>query len=206
MKILIACEYSGTVRDAFIAKGHNAVSCDLLPTESPGPHYQGSVFDIIGEGYDMMIAHPPCQYLTWAGIGYFNVEKYGDKAIERSRLREESMSFFMALYNAPIPKICIENPRGYPGNYIKPSQTIHPFYFGEEHKKMTCFWLKGLPLLRHFKQDDLFDKRTHSDEPQPLSIDYTGKKRYFVDSKIRNAKDRAKFWPLVAKAMADQWG
>jgi hypothetical protein len=208
MKILVACEYSGIVRDAFLAKGHDAISCDLLPTESVGPHYQGDVFDIIGGGYDMMIAHPPCQYLTWAGIGYFNIQKYGDKAIERYRQRELSMEFFMKLYNVPIPKICIENPRGYPGNFIKPSQTIHPFWFGEEHKKMTCFWLRGLPLLKHFKTDDLFDKRTHSPIPKPLSVDNTvrGKTRNFSDSKLRNPKDRAKFWPLVAKAMADQWG
>lgn len=207
MKGLIACEYSGIVRDAFLAKGHDVISCDILPTESPGPHYQGNIFDILEDGFDFMIAHPPCQYLTWAGIGYFNVEKWGDKAIERFALREESLEFFMKLYNARIPHICIENPRGYPGNFIKPSQTIHPYYFGEEHKKMTCFWLKGLPLLQHFKETDLFAERTHSDEPQPLSIDNTDrkKKRYFTDSKTRNAKDRAIFWPLVAKSMADQW-
>lgn len=206
MKVLVACEFSGTVRDAFIANGHDAMSCDLLPTESLGPHYQGDIFDILySENWDLMVAHPSCQYLSWAGIGYFNVDRWGDKAIERARKREDALKFFMELYNAPIKRICIENPKGYAGNFIKPSQTIHPYYFGEEHKKTTCLWLKGLPLLKHFKTDDLFDKRTHSEEPKPLSIDSTGKKRYFTDSKTRNPHERSRFWPLVAKAMADQW-
>lgn len=217
MKILIACEYSGIVRDAFLAKGHDAISCDLLPTESPGPHYQGSVFDILyTEKWDMMIAHPPCQFLTYAGIGYFNIEKYGQKALDRIASRDMSFEFFMKLYNAPIPKICIENPRGYPMKFIKPTQMIHPFHFGEEHKKLTCLWLRGLLPLYHCATDNLFYNRTHSDEPKPLTVhlrkpskNFKGgeiKKRYFTDSATRNAKNRAKFWPLVAAAMADQWG
>lgn len=211
MKILVACEYSGIVRDAFLAKGHDVISCDILPTESEGPHYQGDIFDILyTQKWDLLIAHPPCQYLTWAGIGYFNETKYGDKARERKQHREKSLEFFMKLYNADVPKICIENPRGYAGNFIKPSQTIHPYFFGEEHKKMTCLWVKGLPLLQHFKTDDLFAQRTHSDEPKPIFIDKSGKKRYFTDAisgqKPTTQKERAKFWPKIAQAMANQWG
>jgi hypothetical protein len=137
LRVLVACEFSGIVRDAFIAKGHDAISCDLLPTERPGPHYQGDVFDIINDGFDLMIAHPPCTYLC------------------RNRARqnkEEGIipdnSFFLSLLNYNIPKICIENPlpskvSGLP----KYSQIIQPWYFGHDHSKKTCLWLKNLPLL-----------------------------------------------------------
>jgi hypothetical protein len=210
MKVLIACEFSGVVRDAFIAKGHDAMSCDFLPTERPGPHYQGDIFDILySEHFDMMIAHPSCQYLTWAGIGYFNIERYGARAIERHKKREEALSFFMELYNAPIAKICIENPRGYAGNFIKPTQTIHPYWFGEEHKKLTCLWLKNLKPLQHFKETDLFAQRTWSDEPQPIYVDKSGKARYFTDAmprKADRAHKRSVTFQGIANAMAEQWG
>lgn len=205
MKILVACEYSGIVRDAFTAKGHDAMSCDILPTESQGKHYQGDIFDVLYDGWDLMIAHPPCTYLTYAGIGYFNVEKWGDKAREREIKKIEAMRFFMALWKAPINKICIENPRGFPMMEIKPAQMIHPWYFGDEHKKLTCLWLKNLPRLNGSIEIAANRKKY---EPEPISIDNTarGKKRYFTDAKTRDPKERAKFWPGIAAAMAEQWG
>ena len=205
MKILVACEYSGTVRDAFIKKGHEAISCDILPTEVPGPHYQGNVLDILYDGWDMMIAHPPCTYLSWAGNGYFNEEKYGQRAIERKRKREDALQFFFKLYRAPIDKICIENPRGYVERFIKPTQKIHPFYFGDPHKKLTCLWIKGLPRLNG-NPDVALNFSKH--EPKPIYIDKSGKKRYFCDS-IKGkggGHARSKTFSGIAKAMAEQWG
>lgn len=217
MKVLIGCEYSGIVRDAFLAKGHNATSCDLLPTESPGPHYQGDIFDIIDETFDLMIAFPPCTYLTNAGIGWFNIERYGEKAIKRRENRETALGFFIKLYNSPIKKVALENPVGYANTkFRKPDQVIQPYFFGDNHKKGTCLWLKGLPKLYHTKIDNLFYQKTHIPEPQPLSIQYRKpskyykggeeKKRYFTDAYTRNAHIRSKTFPGIAQAMADQWG
>ena len=146
MKVLVACEYSGTVRDAFIAKGHDAMSCDLLPTDSPGPHYQGNVLDIINDGWDLMIAHPPCTYLTNSGVChlYKNPERWNDL--------DEAAFFFKTLLDAPIPKKCIENPIMHKyakeriGN-VKQSQIVQPWMFGHMEQKATCLWLEGLPLL-----------------------------------------------------------
>jgi len=201
MKVLIACEYSGRVRDAFIKKGHNAISCDLLPTDSTGPHYQGDVFDIIDDGFDMMIAHPPCTYLSSAGIGWFNEERYGEKARERKRLREEALIFFKKLYDSNIKKICIENPTGYVNTHFrKPDQTIHPYYFGDPVLKRTNLWLKRLPLL-------LYPPPTSP--PPPIYVDSNGKNRHFVDSKGKTKnrwKIRSTTFQGIANAMADQWG
>lgn len=209
MKVLIACEFSGTVRDAFIANGHDAMSCDFLPTEKPGPHYQGDVMDILySEHWDLMIAHPSCQYLSYAGNGYLNEERYGDKAKERKLKRESALDFFMTLYNAPIKKVCIENPKGYPMKFIKPSQIIQPYFFGNEHKKTTCLWLRGLPKLVHLQIDDLFGQRTHTEIPKPIYVDKSGKPRYFTDAisgKSNGAHLRSVTFPGIAKAMADQW-
>lgn len=220
MKVLIACEYSGIVRDAFLAKGHDAMSCDLLDTEIQGPHYTGNVMDILNDRYDLMIAFPPCTYLTNAGIGHFNIERYGQKAINRMQLREDAKDFFMTLYKAPIGKICIENPVGFMNQFIKPDQIVHPYYFGDRNLKRTCLWLKGLSPLWHFKNTDLFNKQTHTALPEPSYVHqrkfgkhYKGgeiKKRYFVDTMRGNAYNRAhkraKTFPGIAKAMADQWG
>jgi hypothetical protein len=142
MKILIACEYSGTVRDAFRARGHDAVSCDLLPTDRPGPHYQGDVSDIIGNGWDMMIAHPPCTYLCSSGL------HWNKKRPERAAKTEEALRFVEFLMNAPIPRIAIENPIGCISTRIcKPDQTIQPWQFGHPESKATCLWLKRVPAL-----------------------------------------------------------
>lgn len=140
MKVLIACEFSGIVRDAFIAKGHDAISCDLLPTERPGPHYQGNVLDILNDGFDLMVGHPPCTHLAVSGARYFK-----DKAKQQA----EALEFVRQLMDANIPKICIENPVSVISSRIrKPDQIIQPWQFGCHESKKTCLWLKGLPLLK----------------------------------------------------------
>ena len=207
MKILVACEYSGTVRDAFSLKGHDAWSCDLLPTESEmtkkeGKHVQGDVLKMIEQGWDLMIGHPPCNYISYAGTSSWN-----DPGRVFKRL--ESLYFFAKLWEAPIDKICLENPKSCASPVIaKYAQEIQPYYFGGEHLKTTWLWLKGLPLLQHFQEDTLFEKRTHSERPESISVDNTSrkKKRYFVDAKVRDPKERARFWPEIAEAMAQQWG
>ena len=141
MKILIACEFSGRVRDAFIAKGHDAMSCDLLPTEQPGPHYQGDVFDVIDAGWDLMIAHPPCTNLAVSGARHFAVKKMDGR-------QQAAISFFMRLAKADVPRIAIENPVSIMSTfYRKPDQIIQPWQFGHGETKATCLWLKDLPPL-----------------------------------------------------------
>jgi hypothetical protein len=200
MRVLVACEYSGIVRDAFIAKGHDAMSCDLLPTESPGPHYQGDVFNIINDGWDMMIAHPPCTYLSYVGNRHWNNPG-------REELREDALDFFVSLAFAPIPKIAIENPVGYSfKRYRKPDQIIHPYYFGDDKKKKTALWLIGLPKLYYQMEDNLFHKKTAADEPKPIYfLKTTGKGIHHTEA-IKGGKKRSRFWPSIAKAMAEQWG
>ena len=142
MKVLIACEYSGRVRDAFIARGHDAISCDLLPTEAPGPHYQGDVMDIIGDGFDLMIAHPPCTYLAVSGL-HWNGRTPG-----RAQKTEDALDFVRMLMSANVPRIAVENPVSCISTRIrKPDQVIQPWWFGEDASKKTCLWLKGLPPL-----------------------------------------------------------
>ena len=141
MRVLIACEYSGTVRDAFRAAGHDAMSCDLLPTDKPGPHHQGDVFDIIGNDWDMMIAHPPCTHLAVSGAKHF-AAKIADGR------QAAALLFVRRLLDAPIPRICLENPVSIISSQIrKPDQIIQPWMFGHEATKTTCLWLKGLPHL-----------------------------------------------------------
>lgn len=139
MKILVACEYSGVVRDAFIARGHEAISCDILPTEKEGPHYLGNVLDILHDGWDVMIAHPPCTHLAVSGAKWF---KYKQKE------QEEALGFVQVLLDAPIEKICLENPVSVISSKIrKPDQIIQPWQFGHTATKTTCLWLKNLPKL-----------------------------------------------------------
>jgi len=202
MKILIACEYSGIVRDAFLRCGQDAMSCDLLPTESPGPHFQGNVLDILNDGWDILIGHPPCKYLSFAGTRVWNQPG-------RSLKRLEALKFFAELWEAPIEKICLENPKSCASPVIaKYSQEIQPYYFGDEHLKTTWLWLKNLPPLDYRKTPDLFGSQTSTKRPEPLAIDNTDRqrKRYFSDALSSDPKRRAKFWPGIAKAMADQWG
>ena len=142
MKVLVACEYSGTVRDAFRAAGHDALSCDLLPTDVPGPHYQGDVTDIINDGWDLMVAHPPCTYLCSSGL------HWNKRRPERAQMTEDALKFVQFLLDAPIPRIALENPIGCIGTRVrKADQTIQPWQFGHDASKSTCLWLKNLPLL-----------------------------------------------------------
>jgi hypothetical protein len=152
MRVLVACEYSGVVRDAFIRAGHNAVSCDLLPTDSPGPHIQGNVLNLLGDRWDLMIAHPPCTYLANSGVKWLYKGGKGDNGRdpERWAKMEAGAEFFRALQSAPIPRICTENPivHGYAKKIVgQQSQTVQPWQFGHGEVKATCLWLKGLPLL-----------------------------------------------------------
>ena len=202
MNVLIACEFSGIVRDAFIKRGHNAVSCDLLPSESAyGLHYQGDVRDLLKDNFkwDLMIAHPPCTYLTIAGNAWLS--KPG-----RMQLREEAFDFFMELTQANIPKICIENPVGYVNSHWrKPDQIIHPYYFGDARMKRTCLWLKGLPNLKY--------EPGKYPVPEPVYIstgDTTkGKKIHWTESigKKRGTgwMERSRTSTAIAEAMATQW-
>jgi hypothetical protein len=192
MKVLIACEYSGTVRDAFRALGHDAMSCDLLPTEREGPHYQGSVLDILGDGWDMMVAHPPCTHLAVSGAAHFAKKR-------ASGVQDEALDFVRLLLNAPIPKIALENPISIISSRIrKPDQIVHPWQFGHETTKATCLWLKGLPLL------------------VPTQIVSKGERQFYASGKSSpiwhaksgggSGKARSMTFQGIADAMAAQWG
>lgn len=195
MRVLIACEYSGAVRDAFIREGHDAMSCDLLPTDSPGPHHQGNVMDIIDQDWDLLIAHPPCTYLCSSGL-HWNKRVPG-----RQEKTENALRFVEELLAAPIPMIAIENPIGCISTRIrKADQTIQPYQFGHDASKATCLWLKGLPTL----------KPTRYVEPRIVN----GLKRWAnqTDSgqnRLPPSKDRWKIrsetYAGIAEAMAQQW-
>ena len=190
MKVLIACEYSGRVRDAFIAQGHDAISCDLLPTERAGPHYQGNVFDIINDGFDLMVAHPPCTDLAVSGAAWF-AKKRADGS------QQKSIEFFMALANANIPKICIENPIGIMSTlWRKPSQIIQPWMFGHPESKATCLWLKGIPLL--------IPTKNVKPEMELLPRNKQMRMHYLPPSPNR-WKIRSETYQGIADAMAERW-
>jgi hypothetical protein len=141
VRVLIACEYSGTVRDAFIAAGHDAMSCDLLPSDRPGPHYQGDIVDILHDSWDLMVAHPPCTHLAVSGAKHFAAKQADGR-------QAAALEFVRMLLGAPIPRICVENPVSIISTKIrKPDQIIQPWMFGHEATKTTCLWLKGLPPL-----------------------------------------------------------
>jgi hypothetical protein len=181
MRVLIACEYSGAVRDAFRAAGHDAMSCDLLPTDAPGPHYQGDVRDVLGDGWDLMIAHPPCTHLAVSGARWFHL-KQAEQA--------EALDFVRLLLAAPIPRIALENPVSIISSRIrKPDQVIQPWQHGHGETKATCLWLKNLPALRPSHIVDGREARIHRMPPSP--------DRW----KIRSAT-----FPGIAAAMAAQWG
>ena len=181
MRVLVACEYSGRVRDAFIAKGHDAMSCDLLPTDVLGPHYQGDVMDIIGDGWDMMIAHPPCTHLAVSGARWFK-----DKQSEQL----EALEFVKALLSADIPCIALENPVSIISSRIrKPDQVIQPWQFGHGETKATCLWIKGLPKLKPTNIVEGREQRVHKMPPGP-----------------NRWKERSRTFEGIAAAMADQWG
>jgi len=193
MKILVACEYSGAVRDAFIALGHEAMSCDLLPTDVDGPHYQGNVFDVIGDGWDLMVAHPPCTYLSVSGMHWTT------RGLRDPKLTEDALQFVRDLMDAPIDRIAIENPVSVISTRIrKPDQIIQPWWFGDDASKKTCLWLKNLPLL------------TPTDMLEGDSKTRRGNQTASGQNKLPPSKDR---WKLrsatfqgIANAMAQQWG
>ncbi len=187
MRVLVACEFSGIVRDAFLERGHDAMSCDLLPTESDGPHYQGDVFDIIGDEWDLMIAHPPCTYLANSGVQwlYRQEDRWGKMVI--------GASFMRRLLEAPVPHIAVENPimHKHAVRIItrRQDQVVQPWWFGHGETKATCLWLKDLPKLTATNVVGGREQRLHRLPP----------------SKDR-AKLRSMTYPGIATAMADQWG
>ncbi len=210
MRVLVACENSQTVTKAFRAKGHKAYSCDILPTSGREDwHIQGDALEVINNGWDLIIAHPPCTYLSCVGNRYFNEERYGEKARERKRLREEGFKFFMEFENANCKKVCIENPMGYVNtHWRKPDQVIHPYYFGDPYLKRTCLWLKGLPKLT-WTCNSLYGERTK--KPEPVYIRDNGTPVHWCESLItlpgeERQKVRSKTFPRIAQAMANQWG
>ncbi len=202
MKVLLACEESQIVTEQFILKGHDAMSCDI---EYPGakglPHYQGDVMDIINDDWDMMIGHPPCTYLSYAGTRHWNNPG-------RVFLRLKALDFFAKLWEAPIEMICLENPKGCASPTIaKYTQEIQPYYFGDNEMKTTWLWLKNLPPLLHSKLNTFFENKTHTKKPKPYTfIKTTGKPTYFTDGKTRDPKIRSRTFPGIAEAMANQWG
>jgi hypothetical protein len=182
MKVLVACESSGTVRDAFRALGHDALSCDLLPADNGGPHYRGDVRDILGEGWDLMIAHPPCTHLAVSGARWFKTKP--------PEWQEDALAFVQLLMDAPIPRIAVENPVSVISSRIrKPDQIIQPWQFGHGETKTTCLWLKGLPKLIPTNIVEGRDSRIHRMPPGP-----------------NRWKERSKTYQGIADAMASQWG
>ena len=190
MKVLIACEYSGIVRDAFLAQGHDAISCDLLPTDALGPHYQGDVRDILNHSFDLMVAHPPCTHLAVSGARWFK-----DKQEEQAK----ALDFVRLLLDAPIEKIALENPISIISSRIrKPNQIIQPWQFGHPESKSTCLWLKNLPKLvptniLPLPQNGRWANQTPSGQ-----------------NKLGPSEDRWKLrsatYKGIAQAMAEQWG
>lgn len=183
MRVLVACEYSGTVREAFRALGHDAMSCDFLPTDQPGSHYLGDVREVLADGWDLMIGHPPCTYLAVSGNRWMT--RPG-----RALLREEALAFFLLLYQAPIPRLALENPIGIVSTrWRRPDQIIHPWQYGHGEVKATCLWLKNLPKL---KPSQIVEGRAavcHKMSPGP-----------------DRWKKRSLTYQGIAHAMAAQWG
>ena len=191
MRVLIACEYSGAVRDAFLARGHDALSCDLLPSEAPGPHYQGPVQDILGDGWDLMVAHPPCTHLAVSGARWF-----AGKQAEQA----EALDFVRLLLAAPIPRIALENPVSIISSRIrKPDQVIQPWQYGHEATKTTCLWLKGLPKL---VPTNIVGKGARHVTKSGKSLPQW----YNLPPSADRWKIRSATFQGIADAMAEQWG
>lgn len=196
MKVLVACEFSGIVRDAFAAKGHDAWSCDLLPTEKPGKHVQGDVLDILEDGWDLMIAHPPCTHLACSGARWFEQKRKDGR-------QQQGIDFFMVFTRVGCPRVAIENPVGIMSTlYRKPDQIIHPWQFGEEARKTTCLWFKGLPLLESTK---IVEKGEQVKYASGKSMPKWYAEAYGLSPDER-AKKRSRTFQGIADAMAEQWG
>lgn len=183
MRVLVACEYSGRVRDAFLALGHDALSCDLLPTETPGPHYQGDVRELLCQSWDLLIAHPPCTDLAVSGARHFPAKRADGR-------QQRALDFVRQLMAASVPRIAIENPVSVISSAIrKPDQVVQPWQFGHGEVKATCLWLKGLPPLRATEVVPGREARVHRMPPSP-----------------DRWKERSRTYPGIARAMAAQWG
>ena len=192
MKVAVLCEYSGIVRDAFLKHGHDAISCDILPAESRGPHIQGDLFDYDWSGYDLIIAHPPCTYLSNAGARHLYPQKKLN--IDRYNLGLKAKKLFMHIYNMKNKKIVIENP--IPSKIFelpKYDQIIQPYEYGHPFSKKTCLWIKGVDQL---KPTNIIDNFQSTKIPG----------NWFNKGGKDRQKNRAKFWTGIAEAMADQWG
>lgn len=205
MKVLVACEESQAVCKEFRKLGHEAYSCDIVPCSGGHPewHLQQDVLPLLKEKWDIIIAFPPCTYLTVTGNRWFNIDRYGEKAIQRHKCRKDAIDFFMAFANANCEKIAIENPVGIMSSeWRKPNQIINPWQFGDAFEKKTCLWLKGLPEL----------KPTNIVEIPPRKKFDSGKSMpsWYAEAwhlpKEERAKLRSKTFPGIAKAMAEQWG
>ncbi|MBU2051461.1 MAG: DNA cytosine methyltransferase [Gammaproteobacteria bacterium] len=180
MRVFIACEFSGIVREAFALKGHDAWSCDLLPSEQPGRHIQGDVLEHLDDGWDMMIAHPPCTHLAVSGARWF---------AEKQDAQQKALMFVKKLLDAAIPRIALENPVSIISTRIrKPDQIIQPWQFGHGETKATCLWLKNLPKLQYTRMVAGREARTHREPPGP-----------------DRWKNRSRAYSGIAEAMADQW-
>ncbi len=195
MRVLVGCEFSGIVRDAFLARGHDAVSCDLLPSERPGPHLQCDVRDVLGDGWELAVFHPPCTYLSRAGARW-----WGDP--QREAKAREALAFVQTLWAAPIPRVAIENPIGRLHRWWRPpDQTIEPWQFGEPYSKRTCLWLRGVPPLM---------ATVVMPEHEPLLPSNVGwgrrKGQRSHPGHTHSAKEASRTFPGVAAAMAEQWG
>ncbi len=199
MKVLVACEESQRVCIAFRERGHESYSCDILDCSGGHPewHINDDVLKHLNDDWDIMIAHPPCTYLSYAGTRHWNQDGRAEK-------RELAMKFFMTLYNADIPKICVENPVGYPNTvFRKADQIIHPYYFGDSTMKRTCLWLKNLPKLDYSK--------TIIEQPKPIYISNgvktKGKAIHFTEAQTsKQSIIRSRTFHVIARAMAEQWG
>ena len=204
MRVLVACEFSGIVRDAFSKRGHDSWSCDFLPTEKDGNHIMEDVLGILNDSWDLMIAHPPCTYLSNAGVRWFNEDKYGNEAKQRKKLRIDAYKFVLKLSDAKIKQIAIENPVGWlNSHWRKPDQIFQPYQFGVTESKRTCLWLKGLPKL----------KPTKTVKPKIYAYFKKGKNKgrpiygnFYAKFHKERWKDRSRTFQGVADAMAEQWG
>lgn len=195
MRVLVACEYSGTVRDAFRSLGHEALSCDLLPTDVPGPHYQGNVLDILGDGWDLMVAHPPCTYLSVSGMHWTK------RGLRDPQLTEDALDFVRMLMDAPVPRIAIENPISVISSRIrKPEQIINPWQFGHDASKRTCLWLKNLPPLVPTK---IIEPRIVNGKKRWANQTDSGQNR--LPPSEDRWKIRSETYEGIANAMATQW-
>lgn len=180
-RVLVACEFSGIVRDAFLDAGHDAVSCDLLPTERPGPHHIGDVRELLGDGWDLMLAFPPCRYLAWSGARWWAA---------RQTEQADAIAFVRELLDAPVPRIALENPGGILHRVVRRAdQVIEPYQHGHGEVKATCLWLKNLPRLQPSNRVPGRERRIHNTLRRP-----------------DRWKERSRAYPGIAAAMADQWG